>query len=156
MNIFYYDKKQLLMLCTFNAVLLFGIIMAEHYFPSYSWLYGIVAVLCFVSLSSSLYVTIFPQQLACISDKGIIIDNHEILKWSDVKFAKKLKPSKFSLRTIIVFTLNNEKAYNLSFMQKLCAKSTYGAFSIPLYAMNPKDQTEIESKISEYIKIDEI
>ena len=54
---------------------------------------------------------------------------------------------------IIVFKLKENVTYPLSFMQKLCTNSPYGAFSIPLYAMTKEDKERIEQEIEKYVKI---
>ena len=42
----------------------------------------------------------------------------------------------------------------MNLMQKICASSEFGAFSIPLYAMNKADSQEIEKLIKGLAKPD--
>ena len=153
MNTFYYNIKKLYFLTAFNVLLLFAVVFLGQYIPHSLWLCSIVTVLCLISLSASAFVTIFPQRLASINKEGIIIDHNEMLMWKDIETAEKIKPSRFSTREIIIFKLKDNVSYSLSFMQKICEKSPYGAFSIPLYAMTKEDKEKIEQEIKKYIKI---
>ena len=153
MEVFYYNKNQLLLLSIFNGIMLFSVICISNFFDSFLWWNAIVTVLCLASLAASLFVTLFPQKLAIVSKEGIKIDHNDLLKWSNIEVAEKIKPAKFSRRQIIVFKIKENCKYNRSLMQKISEKSPYGAFSIPLYAMNSKDKEKIEQEISKYIKI---
>lgn len=153
MEVFYYNKRQLFLLSFFNVVMLFSVVCISNFFDSFLWWNAVVTVLCLASLSASLFVTLFPQKLAIVSAEGIKIDHNELLKWEDIETAQKVKPSKLSRRYIILFETKPGCEYNHSLMQKISKKSSYGAFSIPLYAMTKADREKIEEAISKYIKI---
>ena len=153
MSIFYYDKRQLYFLTIANVFLLVTVVLLSNVITNSLWWCSIVSVICLLSVSASAFVTLLPQKLASISEIGIRIDHNELLKWEDIKTAEKIKPSRFSKRMIIVFKLKENVTYPLSFMQKLCTNSPYGAFSIPLYAMTKEDKERIEQEIEKYVKI---
>ena len=153
MSTFYYNMKQLYLLTTLNVVLLLGVICISNFFNDFMWWNAVVTVLCLTALSSSLFVTLFPQKLAIVSSEGIKIDHNELLKWQDIECVEKIKLSRFLGREIIVFKLKDNKSYSLTLMQKISQKSSYGAFSIPLYAMAKNDKEKIEQEIEKYVKI---
>lgn len=153
MSTFYYDKKQLYLLTIINITLLVTVVILSNTISNSLWWCSIVSVICLLSVSASLFVTLMPQRLASISEIGLKIDHNELLKWEDIATAEKIKPSRFSKRKIIVFKLKDNISYPLTFMQKISANSPYGAFSIPLYAMTKEDCEKIEQEIEKYVKI---
>ena len=113
MSTFYYNMKQLYLLTTLNVVLLLGVICISNFFNDFMWWNAVVTVLCLTALSSSLFVTLFPQKLAIVSSEGIKIDHNELLKWQDIECVEKIKLSRFLGREIIVFKLKDNKSYDI-------------------------------------------
>lgn len=151
MKIFYYDRCQLFYAVLLNVFLLGFCICAGHYCPKYLWVISLITVVCLVSFSASLYVFLFPQKLAIIDDEGIIIDHNAKLLWRDVAEIKKIWVSGLLGRKIIRFDLKADVSYPLTIMQKISKKSEYGAFSIPLYAMQEEDAAVVEQLIDHFV-----
>ena len=161
-DIFYYEQRQLiyLMLCYMAvAILVYAVskyIVTEDYVCS--WATVITCVLTmFLSLSalaSIVFVIIYPQKLAVLSDKGIKIDHNPTLLWQDIATAEEKLSSALTRRPIICLHVKPErlKTYKLTFMQKLCKHNTFTPFSIPLYAMTPADREKIIKLIKSHVK----
>ena len=150
---FYYDNIKLQKLLLLNAVLLSAVIMVGNYTPQYMWFVSLVAVLCLISFSATLYVVVFPQCLAQIDDEGIKIDHNAKLNWGDIESAEhKLIPGCLH-RDIILLKVKDGVKYHKRFMQYMSGKSPYGEFSVPLYAMNDDDAEAIVAEIAKYIEI---
>lgn len=150
---FYYDNIKLQKLLLLNAVLLSAVITVGNYTPQYMWFVSVVAVLCLISFSASLYVVVFPQCLAQIDDEGIKIDHNAKLNWNDIESAEQKRVSGCMHRDIIVFKLKDGVKYHKSLMQYISAKSPYGEFSIPLYAMTADDVKAVTTELKKHIKI---
>lgn len=74
------------------------------------------------------------------------------MPWKSVRSIRKIKLGKgiFS-KSILRLTPRSLGSYRLNFMQKISAKSEFGSFSIPLYAMNNKDAQRIEKEIHAHL-----
>lgn len=153
MEVFYYDRRQLLLWLAFNALLLLMVVLTGQCCPLNLGLISVAAFVCLISFSASLYVVLFPQKLTQINHEGIKIDHNALLKWEDIAKAEKVMVHGLGKREIILFTLKDEGAYRLTLTQKLTRKSPYGAFSIPLYAMTASDADKIFNDIEKYISI---
>ncbi len=153
MNSFYYDHEKLQKLVLLNAILLSMVILIGNGCREYMWVTSVVAVLCLISFSASLYIVIFPQRLALIDDEGIKIDHNAKLKWDDISKAEHKKLKGCLHREIILIRVKDGVTYRRSFMQYFSKHSPYGEFSIPLYAMTEEDKKNITSEISKHIAI---
>lgn len=157
---FYYDRRQIMALVLFNALLAFvmwGIVnclpiccLARNWFELV--MLFIIMFVVLASLASSVFVMIFPQKLAVVNNKMIKIDHNEALKWKDVEFAEERLSSCLSRRPIIALHLKKGVEYPLTFMQKLCQHNVFTAFSIPLYAMREKDAERIRQLVMKNVK----
>ena len=58
MNSFYYDHEKLQKLVLLNAILLSMVILIGNGCREYMWVTSVVAVLCLISFSASLYIVI--------------------------------------------------------------------------------------------------
>lgn len=150
---FYYDNIKLQKLLLLNAVLLSAVIVIGNYMPQYMWFVSVIAVLCLISFSASLYVVVFPQCLAQIDDEGIKIDHNAKLKWSEIESAEQKRVSGCMHRDIIVLTVKDGVKYRKSIMQYISAKSPYGEFSIPLYAMTADDVAAVTAELKKHINV---
>ncbi|MBQ2885130.1 MAG: hypothetical protein IJE43_15450 [Alphaproteobacteria bacterium] len=108
--------------------------------------------MCLLALISSLYVLLFPQKLAVVTNKSIKIDHNEPLLWQDVEVAEELRTNSYSPRSIIRLIVRKDAKYNLTFMQKLCKNNLYTPFSIPLYAMTKEDVEKIRELVKKHTK----
>lgn len=153
MEIFYYDKRKLLWLLVFNALLLSSVIFASESGSVNLGFVSLIAIICLVSFSASLYVVLFPQKLAVLNEDGIKIDHNFMLKWQDIAVAEKKRVPGLMKREIILLTPKESAPYSLTLMQRLCKNSHYGAFSIPLYAMSAVDGESIEKAVARYIPL---
>lgn len=115
--------------------------------------FDVVKVLTLIFFIGMLYVCIRPQTLAQIDNEGIIIDSNAKLKWSDISKAEVIRSQNYGGRHFIRFKLKKGAHYKLRWMQKMSAKTRYGAFSIPLYAMTSKDALQIEKEIMKHMSV---
>ena len=150
---FYYDNIKLQKLLLLNAVLLSAVIVIGNYMPQYMWFVSVIAVLCLISFSASLYVVVFPQCLAQIDDEGIKIDHNAKLSWGDIESAEQKRVSVCMHRDIIVLTVKDGVKYRRRFMQYMSAKSPYGEFSIPFYAMTADDVKAVTAELKKHIEV---
>lgn len=153
MSNFYYDSQKLQKLVFLNALLLVAVIFIGNNCYEHMWFISVIAVLCLISFSASLYVVIFPQRLAQIDDEGIKIDHNAKLKWEDIDKAECKKVKGFLHREIIFLQVKEGVKYRRSLMQYFSKHSPYGEFSIPLYAMTKEDGNRIKDEMNKYIKI---
>lgn len=153
MSTFYYDNQKLQKLVFLNAVLLSLVILIGNHCPEHMGYISIIAVLCLISFSASLYVVVFPQRLALIDEEGIKIDHNAKLKWEEIAKAEYKKVKGCMKREIIVLSVKDGVKYRRSIMQHLSKHSPYGEFSIPLYAMTEDDKKAIKQELSKHIKI---
>lgn len=154
MKEFYYHRA-LLRHWAFFSFLLF---IAAMCLPVHNFVQEVMAltarVVTFVSLVGAAYVYLFPQRLALIEDDGITIDHNAKLKFKDVAKLEKVRVKGICCgRDILRFKLKKGSKYPLTFVQKLSKNSPYGAFSIPLYAMQKDAAAKIEAEIRQHLSV---
>ena len=157
---FYYDKNKLALLTliySFITLLIAGLgdyLALKGYLNCYciQWALIITLTLSLLALISSIFVFVFPQKLAVVTNKSIKIDHNEPLLWQDVEYAEELRTNSYSPRSIIRLIVREDAKYNLTFMQVLCKKNLYTAFSIPLYAMTAEDVEKIRDLVKKHTK----
>lgn len=110
----------------------------------------VVMALSLAALASVVFVLIFPQKLAVVTNEGIKIDHNAFLKWSDVALAEEKYTGWLTRRPIIALHLVPGAEYRLTFMQHLCRHNVFTPFSIPLYAMVPEDAAKIRTLVKRY------
>ncbi len=146
---FYYSRKKLGLYLLFNLLLLtLAILFTLTVFPDYPVVYYFAIGSCLLSVMGALTVFLLPLPLAVISEDSIKIDRAEPLPWTSVRSIRKVRLGTgiFS-KSILRLTPRSLGSYHLNLMQKISAKSEFGSFSIPLYAMNSKDAQQIEKEI---------
>ncbi len=154
MKKFYYSRYKLLQLLLLNAVLFGFMLCFQNCCPCYKGLADFVTLLVGFSFVISLIITIFPPRVALLDKEGIIIDRNALLKWSDIKKAEKLEVRACLFkRAIIRLEPKKGKGKPWRLMQYVSQGSAFGAYSVPLYAMSPKDAETIEKAIKKFIKI---
>ncbi len=157
---FYYDKNKLSQLTLLYSVITLFVASSTDCLAQkgllscccIKWGLFITLVLCLLALISSLYVLLFPQKLAVVTNKSIKIDHNEPLLWQDVEVAEELRTNSYSPRSIIRLIVRKDAKYNLTFMQKLCKNNLYTPFSIPLYAMTKEDVEKIRELVKKHTK----
>lgn len=153
---FQYDKSKLKKLVLFNFILVI-LSLKLCYCQSIGLInmpisITIILILSVFAFLGSLFVTIHPLRLALVTDETITIDHNAPLKWKDVKIAREFKVRYIYEQQAISLILKEGLNYPLTFMQKLCKKNHFTPFSIPLYAMTPKDQDKIRKIIKQKVK----
>lgn len=161
-QIFYYDRRQQVALMLFYAIItliVYGIKEMLKFYPSCCNDYLLIAlniteVLIIAALALTIIVVIFKPTLAIINKEGIKIDHNETLKWYDVELAEEKYTSYITRRPLIALhvTPDNLKKYRLTFMQILCKNNVFTPFSVPMYAMHPKDAEAIRNAIKRHTK----
>ncbi len=159
-EVFYYDKTKLIYLVFFNIFLTCLILKMLFCLLSIGYaccnaiviMLAIVAILAIMALLGSLYVTIFPQRLALLTDTGITIDHNEELKWDEIKEATEFVATYLYKQNAIALHTKEGVSHNLRFMQKMCKNNVFTPFSIPLYAMCKKDADKIRKLIKQKCK----
>ena len=161
-QIFYYDRRQQVALALVYA-LIFLIVYA---FKETSKLYpaccnsffmtalNITEILIIAAFVLTVIVAIYKPTLAIINKDGIKIDHNQTLLWNDVEIAEEKYTSYLTRRPLIALhvTPENLKKYRLTFMQVLCKSNVFTPFSIPMYAMHPKDAEAIRAAIKKHAK----
>ena len=153
-RIFYYSRKKLGLYLLFNILLFtLAILFTLTIFPEYPAVYYFALGSCIVSLIGALFVFIIPLPLAVINAESIKIDRGAPLLWKQIDSVQKIRLNKhiFS-KSILRINTSELTNYRYTFMQKITAKSDFGAFSIPLYAMNSSDARSIERIIRSHLK----
>ncbi len=146
---FYYSRKKLGLYLLFNIVLLvLAVFFTLTIFPEYPAVYIFAVSTCALSFFGSLFVFIIPLPLAKITAQDIKIDHNAPVEWKNIRSVRKIYLGHGLFRKSIL-RLNPGKLpeYHMNLMQKICANSDFGAFSIPLYAMNKADSQKIEKLI---------
>ena len=105
--------------------------------------------LALLALAGSLFVAIHPLRLALVTDNEITIDHNVALKWKDIEVAKEFKASYIYTQQAIALHVRKGVTHKLTFMQKICKNNVFTPFSIPLYAMTPKDAQKIRKIIKD-------
>ncbi|MBR6663846.1 MAG: hypothetical protein IKL33_03355, partial [Alphaproteobacteria bacterium] len=149
---FYYSRKKLGAYLVFNIILLtLAVLFTLTVFPDYPSAYYFALISCAISLTGALFVFLARLPLAIITPECLKIDRNKPLLWGQITGIKKIKISKFPFsKSILRIETIPLKEYRYSFMQKISAKSEFGAFSIPLYAMSKKDAKQIERIIRQH------
>jgi hypothetical protein len=161
-QIFYYDRRQQVALMLFYAIIaliVYGIKEMLKFYPSCCNDYLLIAlniteVLIIAAFALTLIVIIFKPTLAIVNKDGIKIDHNQTLSWDDVELAEEKYTSYITRRPLIALhvTPDNLKKYRLTFMQVLCKNNVFTPFSIPMYAMHPKDAEAIRNAIKRHTK----
>lgn len=151
---FYYSRKKLGLYLLFNIILLaLAVAFTLTIFPEYPGVYIFAIGSCILSVLSALFVFLVPLPLAVITPQSIKIDRGRPLDWTDIISVRKIRLGKglFSKQILSIKTGKLE-GYRMNLMQRIAAASKFGAFSIPLYAMNKADSQEIEKVIKERLR----
>ena len=146
---FYYSRKKLGIYLAFNVLLLsLAIVFTLIIFPDFPIAYYFALGSAMLSLCSSIIVFLIPLPLAVITPECLKIDHNPPLLWPQITNIKKIKIKEclFAKSILRIETIPLEN-YQYTFMQKISAKSEFGAFSIPLYAMSKKEAKQIEKII---------
>lgn len=153
-QIFYYSRQKLGFYLLFNIALLFlAVLFTLTIFPNYAPAYYFAIGSCSISLLGAIAVFIIKLPLATVSAKSIKIDRGQPLEWKSIKSVKKIKVGhSWWRKPISKIEILPTTTYKYNFMQKISAQSDFGAFSIPLYAMNKPDAKLIEQSIRKHIK----
>lgn len=146
-EVFYYERRQIILLTVVYAAIaclvwvLTRCMLCAGLFTSWALVVfmTVVMALSLAALASVVFVLIFPQKLAVVTNEGIKIDHNAFLKWSDVALAEEKYTGWLTRRPIIALHLVPGAEYRLTFMQHLCRHNVFTPFSIPLYAMVPED-----------------
>ncbi len=149
-NVFYYSRKKLGLYLLGNFTLLvLAALFTALIFPDYPVIYYFALATCVLSLFCSVYVFLFPQPVAVVSEQGIKIDRANPIAWQQIKKVNKKSFKNFAwAKEILQIETVKLPKYKYNLMQKLCMHSKFGAFSIPLYAMNDNDARDIERLVS--------
>ncbi|MBE6453055.1 MAG: hypothetical protein E7012_06175 [Alphaproteobacteria bacterium] len=149
---FYYSRAKLGLYLLFNLFLfLLAVFFTLTVFPDYRIVYVFAIGSCLLSIFSALFVFIVPQKLATITPLGIKIDRAKPLPWDKVIAVRKVVFEGVVKKEILKIYTTPMPKYKYNFMQKITANSEFGAFSIPLYAMNNKEAQAIETLIRLHI-----
>ena len=154
---FYYDIEKLKQFLVFNIFLVFislKLIYCQHLgIINLKIGVTVVIILSILATLGTLLVYIYPQRLALVTDKGLIIDHNELLKWEDISVAKEVV-SYYLLypQYAIALIVKEGVTHKLTFMQKMCKNNIFTPFSIPLYAMKKEDREKINLIIKQKVK----
>ena len=157
-EVFYYERRQIILLTVVYAAIaclvwvLTRCMLCAGLFTSWALVVfmTVVMALSLAALASVVFVLIFPQKLAVVTNEGIKIDHNAFLKWSDVALAEEKYTGWLTRRPIIALHLVPGAEYRLTFMQHLCRHNVFTPFSIPLYAMVPEDAAKIRTLVKRY------
>ena len=157
-EVFYYERRQIILLTVVYAAIaclvwvLTRCMLCAGLFTSWALVVfmTVVMALSLAALASVVFVLIFPQMLAVVTNEGIKIDHNAFLKWSDVALAEEKYTGWLTRRPIIALHLVPGAEYRLTFMQHLCRHNVFTPFSIPLYAMVPEDAAKIRTLVKRY------
>ena len=151
-HIFYYSRKKLGLYLCFNIILLtLAVLFTLTIFPEYPVVYYFAIGSCLLSVTGALIVFLLPLRLAVISPQDIKIDRGAPLPWKAVRRIHKLQIGRgLFTKTILRLETGRLGHYHMNLMQRLTRNSQFGAFSIPLYAMNAEAARDIEKIIRRY------
>ncbi len=151
---FYYSRKKLGLYLLFNIFLLaLAVAFTLTVFPEYPAVYIFAIGSCMLSVVCALFVFLVPLPLAVITPQSIKIDRCRPLDWTDIISVRKIRLGKGPFcKQILRFKTGKLDGYRMNLMQRISAASKFGAFSIPLYAMNKNDSQEIEKLIKERLR----
>lgn len=146
---FYYSRSKIGKLLLFYLLLTAAAIAAGLLCcPKYFALIATVIFVCICAVTATAFVFFVPQNLAVIDNRMIKIDHGYPLQWKDIDAAEEVCTNSLCNRKIIVFRMKENFSCPLTFMQKLCKKSCFTPFSIPLYAMTESEQQRIREEIA--------
>ena len=153
-QIFYYSRDKLGMYLLFNLGLLaLALLFTWTVFPDYKPVYYFALITCLLSILSSLYVFLFRMPAVIISDKDIKIDHNKPLKWTQVQKVERVDLKHWGFhKSFLKIIPQKISGYKMSFMQTITEHSQFGAFSVPLYAMDDKDSKKVEKIIHDYVR----
>lgn len=159
-QIFYYDRRQQIALALFYAIIALIVYGIKEMLSSAQcntillFALNLTEILIIAAFVLTVIVIIFKPTLAIINKDGIKIDHNQTLKWDDVELAEEKYTSYITRRPLIALhvTPDNLKKYHLTFMQVLCKNNIFTPFSIPMYAMRPKDAEAIRNAIKRHTK----
>lgn len=164
-TIFYYDRRQLIILSVLYAMItvfiyMIAVCLLQACFYGSWLLLGLqiaTEIIGLLALGSALFVTFFPQKLAVVNKDGIKIDHNQLLKWHDIAVAEEKYTSYINRRPFMALHLKEGalEQYRLTFMQKLCKNNIFTPFSIPMYAMRPEDAAHIREMIKKQVKYED-
>ena len=151
-QIFYYSRRKLGYYLLFNLGLMsLALLFTWIIFPEYKLIYYFALITCSLSILSALISFLAKFSAVTINDDGIKIDHNKLLKWSQIKKVEKICTAKHLFaKEFLKITPQKITGYKMSFMQALNTHSGFGAFSIPLYAMEEKDAKKVEKLIKEH------
>ena len=152
-QIFYYSRRKLGYYLLYNLGLLaLALLFTWSIFPKYEPVYYFALITCCISILSALLAFLIRFAVITITDEGIKIDHNQPLKWSQIKKVEKTSTDDcFFAKEFLKITPQKIADYKMSFTQKISKHTHFGAFSIPLYAMDEKDAQKIEKLIKEHI-----
>jgi hypothetical protein len=139
----------------FNVGLLaLAILFTWSIFPDYQFIYYFALTTCGISLAGSVLVLCTRLPVAKLDEVGIKIDHNQILPWSQIQHVDKISERCWLItKDFLKIEPQPLTGYKMTFMQKLSAQSRFGAFSIPLYAMDEHSALQIEKLIAHYVDI---
>ena len=150
-QVFYYSRKKIGQYLLFNVGLMaLALLFTWSVYPDYEFIYFFALITCSLSVISCSLVYLNHLPVAEISKNGIKIDNNQIIAWKQIKSIKKEKYSHIGKKYFLKIESNVPQDYKMSCMQRLAKHSKFGAFSIPLYAMDDNDAKRIEKIIKDY------
>ncbi|MCQ2740504.1 MAG: hypothetical protein MJ210_00065 [Alphaproteobacteria bacterium] len=150
-QVFYYSRKKIGQYLLFNVGLMaLALLFTWSVYPDYEFIYFFALITCSLSVISCILVYLNHLPVAEISKDGIKIDNNQIVAWKQIKSVKKEKYSRIGKKYFLKIESNVPQDYKMSCMQRLAKHSKFGAFSIPLYAMDDNDAKRIEKIIKDY------
>ncbi len=153
-TVFHYSRKKLGLYLLLNiCMLVLATLFTISIFPDYPQVYYFALGSCIISLLSALFVFIVPLPLAIVTPHSLKIDRAQPILWQQISSVTKKTVGRgiFSKKILKIHTIPLTK-YRYTFMQRIASCSEFGAFSIPLYAMNKKDAKAIEQILREQLK----
>lgn len=151
---FYYSRSKIGKLLLFYLFLLVGTIVAGLLCYPQCFAVTVAAVfVCVCAVTATAFVFFIPQNLAVIDNRMIKIDHGYPLQWKNIVAAEEICTNSVCRRKIIVFRVKENFSCPLTFMQKMCKKSCFTPFSIPLYAMTESEQQRIREEIAAHTKL---
>lgn len=153
-KVFYYSRRKLALYLLFNVtLLLLAVFFTLTIFPEYPEIYYPALLFCAAAVLGCLFVLLVRRPLAVISDESIKIDRARPVLWKDIAAGHLTAVGKGKFqKTIITLTLKENCSYELNLVQKLSAFSDFGAYSIPLYAMDRSEAEKITKELKKHLK----
>ena len=149
---FYYSRNKIGLYLLFNIGLMaLALIFTWSVYPDYKLIYYFALITCSLSIINCIFVYLMHLPAVEISKKGIKIDQNQPLRWDQVKSVKKKEYAHLGLKKYFL-KIEAQKIgdYKFRLMQQIAKHSRFGAFSVPLYAMEDADAKKAEKLIKEY------